>query len=169
MQFIIYIPHDGRSVSHKAKIKKKQKQLFSQRLISSASCATPSFIILLHLSLAQTNVLSLFVQLSLIFVSLPLVVSSLARNRRPFLLARYLLRVSSLYLSFSHLPPSHQQLSFAQHASTFQPIISRAVQTACVPSLAQRRPTYTMVHNVREEPSYSDNADLAGFRGNPGD
>lgn len=74
VQFIIYVPHDGRSVSHEAKIKKNKT---TDRLISfRALRPTP---VLYHPVISSPraaitpNVLSPLVHLTLFFVSLPLV------------------------------------------------------------------------------------------------
>lgn len=74
VQFIIYVPHDGRSVSHEAKIKKNKT---TDRLISfRALRPTP---VLYHPVISSPraaitpNVLTPLVHLTLFFVSLPLV------------------------------------------------------------------------------------------------
>lgn len=127
VQFIIYVPHDGQSASHEAKIKKKIQPTpyLVSRLAANPILYHP--VISFPRAAITPNVLSPLVHLTLFSVSLPLVFSSLTQNQCSFLLAHYPLCVSSLYLSFIH---PRQRIMFARTqvtATTLTSLASREI------------------------------------------
>lgn len=111
VQFIIYIPHDGQNVSHEVKVKKKKTT--SNALSRSSPRAPPHPLSSCYIFPSRSHHAKRPLSFSsphFIFRLSP--TCPFFPHTKPvfFSPCALPLRVSSLYLSFSHPPPSHQQL-----------------------------------------------------------
>lgn len=134
VQFIIRIPQDGHDVLQGGKIKtrKHPPAYLVDRLQPILYHPAGSFPSRSH----RTKHSFSFSSPHLIFHLSPTCLFLPRTEPVYFSPCAYSPRVSSLYLSSTRPPPSHQQLSLLYNPCTFQPITNRAVQTACVPSVA---------------------------------